>query len=201
MQTRTPRGARDHHGGLKKHSERLIASPSYRAPCSPTASRLVGIMKAAAVLVGTPCIWMPPFGHHEDRRRRTATRQRARSRWRRSPKVGGESSADDKPSRRADSASCAGLGRRVHHPIGRSRGHIRACPYSLVESQRAALRACSPSQFLRRRCRARDFILLITRRSDVRFRGQSGKPVLILSLTGSTPGGHLEPFPRLAYRP
>ena len=126
---------------MKEYPERLIASHSYRAPCSPTASRLVGIMKAAAVLVGTPCIWMPPFGHHEDRRRRTATRQRARSRWRRSPKVGGESSADDKPSRRADSASCAGLGRRVHHSACRSGGHIRACRSSLVASRTTTGRA------------------------------------------------------------
>ena len=33
------------------------------------------------------------------------------------------------------SASCAGLGRRVHHPVGRSGGYIRACPDSLVVSR------------------------------------------------------------------
>ena len=63
------------------------------------------------------------------------TSRRARPRWRRSASTGGGSSADDKPSRRADSASGAGLGRRVHHPVGRSGGHIRACPYSLVASR------------------------------------------------------------------
>ena len=63
------------------------------------------------------------------------TSRRARPRWRRSASAGGGSSADDKPSRRADSASGAGLGRRVHHPVGRSGGHIRACPYSLVASR------------------------------------------------------------------
>jgi len=30
--------------------------------------------------------------------------------------------------RRAGSASCASLGRRVHHPVGRSGGRIPACP-------------------------------------------------------------------------
>jgi len=75
-------------------------------------------------------------------------------------------------------ASCAGLGRRVHHPVGRSGGHIRACPYSLVASQPAAPSACPPSQFLRRRCRARDFILLIAQR-EVRF---GAKPENIWSL-------------------
>jgi len=38
-------------------------------------------------------------------------------------------------------------------------------------------------------------------RSEVRFRGQSGKHVLILSLTAFDPTGHLEAFTRLAYRP
>ena len=86
----------------------------------------------------------------------------ARGRRRHSRRAGGGSSADDKPSsRRAGSAFCASLGRRVHHPVGRSGGHIRACPYSLVASQPAAPSACPPSQFLRRRCRARDFMLLV----------------------------------------
>jgi len=34
-----------------------------------------------------------------------------------------------------------------------------------------------------------------------RFRGQTGKHVLILSLTSFDPSAHLEAFARLAYRP
>src|SRR5262249_31707783 len=140
-QTRTSRGARDHHGGLKKHSERLIASHSYRAPCSPMASRLVGIMKAAAVLVGTPCIWMPPL---VTTKTAADARLRPNARGRGGGVVGtrrGERRADDKPSRRADPASCAGLGRRVHHSACRSGGHIRACRSSLVASRTTTGRA------------------------------------------------------------
>jgi len=54
--------------------------------------------------------------------------------------------------------------------------------------------------FLRLRCRACDFILPIIRADRrVRFREQTGKHTLVLSLTGSYPSGHL--FARLAYRP
>jgi len=83
----------------------------------------------------------PPLGITRTARRRTTTSRRAQPRWRRSRRVGGGSSAGDKPSRRAGSASCAGLGRRVHHPVGRSGGHIRACPHSLVASRIIAGRA------------------------------------------------------------
>jgi len=37
--------------------------------------------------------------------------------------------------------------------------------------------------------------------ADRRFRGQTGKYTLFLSLTSPYPGGHLEAFTRLAYRP
>src|SRR5262249_9590203 len=86
----------------------------------------------------------------------TATSRRARPRWRRSPRVGGGRSADDNPSRRAGSPSwAAGLGRRVH-PVGRSGGHIRACPHSLVASRITTGRAKRlPARFLRRRGTAR----------------------------------------------
>jgi hypothetical protein len=40
------------------------------------------IMKAAAVPVGQSWMWTLAFGHHEHPRRRTATRRRARPRWR-----------------------------------------------------------------------------------------------------------------------
>jgi hypothetical protein len=99
-------------------------------------------------------------------------------------KSGVGSSADDKPSRRAGSAFCAGLGRHILHPADRSGGHIRACPESLVASP--APIACQPSQFLRRRRRARDFILLIS----VHIRGPlsgASRKTFALSLTASDP--------------
>jgi hypothetical protein len=36
---------------------------------------------------------------------------------------------------------------------------------------------------------------------EVRFRAQTVKHLLVLSLTGSYPSGHSEAFTRLAYRP
>src|SRR5215831_21263331 len=86
------------------------------------------IMKAAAGPVGMPWLWTLAYGHHEDRTPiygYEPTREAAMAAF---AKTGGGSSADDKPSRRAGSASCASLGRRVHHPVGRSGGRIRACP-------------------------------------------------------------------------
>ena len=41
------------------------------------------IMQAAAVPVGMSWMWTLAFGYHEDARRRTATRRRARPRWQR----------------------------------------------------------------------------------------------------------------------
>src|SRR5262249_27019750 len=38
---------------------------------------------------------------------------------------------DDVP----DPTSCAGMGSHILHPVGRSGGHIRACPYSLMASR------------------------------------------------------------------
>src|SRR6516225_9998605 len=67
--------------------------------------------------------------------RERSARLRARPPRPRSPKAGGGSSADDKPPRRAGSAFCASMGSHILHPVGRSGGHIRACPYSLVASR------------------------------------------------------------------
>src|SRR5262249_9580152 len=86
-----------------------------------------------------------------------ATREAARGH---SPRVGGGTSRvtnhDEEP------APLAGLGRRVHHPSGRSGGHIRACPDSLVASRIHN----RPRQALARHPNSR--------RSEVRFRGQPG---------------------------
>ena len=97
-------------------------------------------MKAATVLVGTPygCPPLVTTKTAADARLRANARGRDGGVF---AKSCGESSADDKPSRRADSASCAGLGRRVHHSACRSGGHIRACRSSLVASRTTTGRA------------------------------------------------------------
>ena len=49
------------------------------------------IFKANAAPVDAPWMWTLAFGHHEDRKPNTATRPRAKLRWPRSLKAGGES--------------------------------------------------------------------------------------------------------------
>jgi len=50
------------------------------------------IMKAAAAPVGTPWFWTLAYSHLEDPTPSTATRRRARPRWRGSPRAGGANS-------------------------------------------------------------------------------------------------------------
>ena len=62
-------------------------------------------------------------------------------------------------------------------------GHHRKLQENLIET--ADVRSC----------------INVSGHSDKRFRGQTGKYVLILSLTAFDPSGHSEAFTRLAYRP
>ena len=73
--------------------------PTRAAREKPVATNAAGVPRSEARGCGRS-----PSGTMRTARRRTATRQRARRRCPRSRRVGGGSSADDKPSRRAGSA-------------------------------------------------------------------------------------------------
>ena len=147
------------------------------------------IFQVHAPPVGMPWMWTLAFGHHEDRPPTHGYEPTREAAMRRSRRVGGGSSGDDKPSQRVDTAACAGLGHRVHHPVGRSGGDIRPCPYSLVASRTTTGHAkrLPAIPILASAMQGARLHTSLTRRSDFPFRGQTGKHLLVLGLTGFDP--------------